>query len=278
MKFVPLTLLIAVTIFSACHKESTDPDPVPGQVVKHLVKAYSSASNYAHIDSFAFDNQGRCVRILEKSYYLPGNPPDAFDFFYDFHYNGTDTLPYKITDTSRGKDMVWLIQYDAQQRKIVDSIIYSNPAKTSVTRYIYKSNQIIANTYQNLGANPPVFYRTDTFDYNGINCSRYSQTYDLVGVRTYFQYVITYDNAINPYSTLNIARSVVFGTTGLGAVGDGIPGINKNNPVSMVYSSDDPSVGGVTTFQYVRDADGYPISSTMSNNGAGGGEKFEYKK
>jgi hypothetical protein len=279
MKRLFLTLLIIAAIaISACQKDISDTDDNTGGSKtegKYLSKVVYTDSNLKFIDSFVFDAQNRCISLYETLMY-PAVFPDPNVSFYDFHYHGTDTLPYKITDTSQGRQMNWFLQYDAQDRKVVDSIVYYYlDNETWVTHYTYSVNQVVATTdyFKQGGATRR---ETETFYYNHSNCTRLVGNYP--GASR--ELAMTYDSGINPYSTLNIARSVLFGVHELG-FNIGFEGLNKNTYTRRVdtYSDSLNNTASVTNFQYVLDAEGHPVSSTSTgNNGWARTEKFEYKK
>ena len=243
---ISLTLITAV-IFLSCQKELTDPNGPTGteQARKHLVKATYQQIGITLIDSFVYDNKERCTRYHET---ILGIGPDPYIYFYDFHYNGNDTLPYKITDTSEGRQMIWLVLYDTQNRKILDSLIFAPTNEKIIAQYSYSSNRIISTVnYSRDGV--LMSSGKDTFDLDGNNCIAEASGN---GRNTF-----SYDNRINPLSTINIAKSVLFGATTI--LGD-FRGLNKNNITGMTRAALTPTQ---TNFQNSYDSDGYPVSSNV---------------
>lgn len=278
MKFFAL-IAAAALLFSACQKDITggegDPDPVTKVEGKHLIKYTYSSPGFIRVDSFVYDGQNRCIRTYHAASATAAGAP----YFYDFHYNGSDTLPYKITDTSEGRDMIWLVQYDGQNKKIADSIVYTRSDEKFVAYYTYSANRIVSRSaYSRAGSVQTV--AVDTFDLSGNNCARYSAVANQQGNPFDWQYAMTYDTKINPYSTLNIARVVYFGANNIAFAT--FDGLNKNNYLTLSYTTSNPGIpAGTTNYQYVYDADGYPLTSAFTNiaNPAGSGtEKFEYKQ
>ena len=265
--------LISVAVFIGCAKEYSyergdpppvDPPPVPQPVKNRLIsKRITEVPDWSYIDSFEYDSQNRCTRLYTNSRLL--SLPDTSIYYYDFHYRGNETLPYKVTDSSHGADMLWLIEYDAQKRKIVDSIQYYSTNSRRVSYYSYSNNRITAITthYQ---ADTIVVKTRDTFDTDGNNCIRYVGYIDARGrIPDYWwEYSMTHDNKMNPISKLNIAKSPLFGgdwTT----VGD-FNALNRNNYITAAFNSSTSGPGGVQTFQYTYDADGDPVSANAKDN------------
>jgi hypothetical protein len=265
--------LITVLGLISCQKE-LDGTEDPGQTQERfLTKVVYTELDATFVDSFEYDAQGRCTRLVILTYFS-GMGFDPEPSFYDFYYNGADTLPFKITDTSQGREMIWLIQYDSQKRKIADSILYTVSGGKSVSYYTYSPNAITAtSTYSQAGMpGNPVQH---IYNYDGSNCTKYSNSGS--GGAGSFELTMTYDNRINPISRLNIANAVLFGT--VGTLGD-FEGLNRNNYLSVTFAS--PTIpGGTTNYQYVYDAEGYPLSATyidQSNPSQAGSVKYEYKK
>ena len=260
-KFFGLALISVTALFS-CQKElSRTNDPASQQENGLISKRTTEVPDWTFIDSFVYDSKNRCRRLYTNAI-LPG--PYLTIYFYDFHYIGDETLPYKITDTSEGRDMVWWIQYDNLNRKIVDSVDYFGMDERQVSYYDYSNNRIVANTSRYRSDTLLVKTR-DTFDLDGNNCVRYLGYIDDQGPDYWWQYTMTHDNKINPLSKLNIASSVLFGAswTELG----GFDALNKNNYITATFSSSNPSgPTGVQNIQYVYDPDGYPISATGNNS------------
>lgn len=276
--FLGLWLASAVALFS-CQKEISDTgSPVPEPGGKFLSKVTRTLPDRTFIDSFEYDAQNRCTKYVELYYTVSQGPNNPYIYFYDFHYNGTQTLPYKITDTSQGREMIWLIEYDAQQRKIVDSIVYLTTDEKQVSYYTYTANRIVANTVYSVSGVPVSFIK-DTFDYDGNNCTRFAGVVQQQSTVFMWQYAMTYDTHINPFSKMNISNAVLFGANNI--LGD-FTGLNKNNYLTETYSSPDPTTTPRTTsYQYTYDADGYPLSSTFqdaTDPSRFGSEKYEYKK
>ena len=245
ISFFTLAVFSAIILLS-CQKELSDPNgtTTTKEERKLLVKATYDQVGITLIDSFVYDNDNRCTRYLENIYDLSSGP-DPYVYFYDFHYNGNDTLPYKITDTSEGRELIWLILYDAQHRKIADSILSFPLAEKLVCYYSYSASRIIAtNTYSRNGI--VMGTGKDTFDIDGNNCISEATS---TGRALY-----TYDNAINPFTTMNIDKAVWFGATGI--LGD-FQGLNRNNLIKVTS-------GNTVNFQYTYDAGRYPITAAYS--------------
>lgn len=264
MKIVPLMLsLIAGSILVSCQKEvtaSTEPE-APQENQRLLTKIIYSETGFSFIDSFEYDAQKRCTRYLENYIDSSAGPnPGPYIYFYQFHYNGTETVPYKITDTSQGRSMNWFILYDAQKRKTADSIVY-NAQEKEVIYYTYQANRIVAsNNYYVSGVS--VTSTKDTFDYDGNNCSRHSARIQQTGYDFWYQYSNTsFDAHINPVNKMNIANAVMFGANG--TLGDDL-GLNKNNYSTMSYTNSGPGGDWSSTYQYTYDSESYPLTATIT--------------
>lgn len=266
MKIVPLMLLLlAGTVFVSCQKEvssSTEPEP-PLENHKLLTKIVTSQYFYSQIDSFEYDSQNRCKRYLQNFVDSSISPnPGPYTDFYDFHYNGNETVPFKITDTSQGRGMNWYIVYDAQKRKIADSMVFS-PNEKEVFNYTYQANRILSVNNQYVSGVLMMSIK-DTFDLDGNNCTRQAGRIQSPGGDFWYQYTNTsFDTHINPISKMNIGNAVKFG--GYSTLGDNL-GINKNNCTGTSYvDSGGPSSAWTSTIQYTYDSEGYPLTATMSN-------------
>jgi len=265
-KFLGLALITVLALLS-CQKElsyTSDSDPVPEQKNGLLSKRITEVPDLTLIDSFEYDSKNRCTRLYSDGIIGPG--PYVVNYFYDFYYMGDEMQPYKITDTSQGRDMVWWIEYDGQKRKILDSVDYFGMDDLQVTRYAYLGNRITASTTL-YHADTVIGRSKDTFDLDGNNCIRYVGFGEGMGqVPDYWwQYTMTHDNKINPLSKLNIAKSVLFGSSWT-ELGD-FDALNKNNYITATFSSTtSPGPSGTITNQYVYDADGYPVSASGNNS------------
>ncbi|HYF29872.1 MAG TPA: hypothetical protein VD993_02025 [Chitinophagaceae bacterium] len=274
-----LGLIMAVGLYSCQKSVSGTDDPSQPQQNKYLVKHTHNEPGMTFIDSFVYDAQNRVTRFHQTFYDSSNGPnPPPYLYYYDFYYHGADTLPYKVTDTSHGAGMIWLIEYDAQKRKTVDSIIFQGSGEKQVSYYTYSSNRVTANT-SFYSPGQPVVILKDTFDYEAGNCTKYTG-YVAQGAAVFrWQYTITYDNRINPYSKMNIFNAIFFG--GNGTLGD-FTRINQNNHLTLTYFS--PTIGGgpaTSNFQYAYDAEGYPVSGTFfsaSDPLRNGTEQFVYKQ
>jgi hypothetical protein len=274
MKIVPLMLLLmAGTILVSCQKEiSSETKTEELQSERLLTKITYTGDDSRFIDSFEYDVQDRCTRYVSIYYDLSIPNPQPYIYFYEFYYNGNETLPYKIADTSQGRGMTWLVGYDAQKRKTVDSMLYFSSDEKQVSRYTYSSNRVIAVS---LYTSPSyTSLNKDTFDFDGNNVTRYSVAMDDGSAIYTWQNTMTYDTRINPVSKMNIATAVLFGAFGtLGTPN----GLNKNNVLSETYSSNGqpPSTA---SYQYVYDADNFPVSGTYTNGTVQGTIIYNYKK
>ncbi len=268
-----LVTLALIALLIACAKEYSyereDPPPVvlpppPPPVKNKLIsKRITEVPDWVYIDSFEYDSQNRCTRLYTNARLL--SLPDTSINFYDFHYIGNETLPYKVTYSTQGTDLVWWIEYDSQRRKIIDSIKFFGIDDKSVTYYSYSPNQITAST-THYRADTILVKTRDTFDLDGKNCVRNLAYYDHRGrIPDYWwQYTMTHDNKPNPISKLNIARSIMF-RPDWSAVGD-FTGLNSNNYITAAFSSSTTGAAGVRTFQYTYDSDGDPVTASAKDN------------
>jgi len=273
-------LPVAAFFIYSCEKELSRTNNSSQTENNLLFKITQYTDDYTYIDSFLYDSQNRCRRLYKIGIdSFTGPTLNVGTSYYDFYYNGTETLPYKITGDDAGTGINWWILYDAQQRKILDSQIYVRPTGKRIVKYSYSNNRIIANSdiwWQNEFA-----IIRDTFDYDGNNCTKWrSYSKDIYG-QIWYDITLTYDNYTNPLSELNIFRAVLFGVGG--TLGD-YKGLNRNNYTKIVYS--DPYIGTpeswrTTTYQYTYDSIGRPTLSTahsLINPSFFWTTKFEYNK
>lgn len=273
MKIVPLMLLLlAGSILVSCQKEISSETKTEEETQgdRLLTRITYTEDDSRFIDSFEYDVQDRCTRYVSIYYDLTNPNPQPYIYFHEFYYNGNEMLPFKITDTSQGRGMSWLIHYDAQKRKTVDSFTHFGSGDKQVVHYAYSTNRIIATTTYSLSGT----ISKDTFDYDGNNVSRYGVGMENSGIKYTWHNIATYDTRINPVNKMNIATSVLFGANGtLGTPN----GLNKNNVLTETYSNNG-APAELVTYQYVYDADNYPLSATYVGPGIQGTITFDYKK
>lgn len=263
MKRVPVLLLvITAVIFASCQKE-VDPS-IPGgrgeSVKKYLAKfvQYETAfPGEASLILFEYDAQKRVTKLTEQFVDTVGGVAQVTDqSTYYFHYNGAETKPFKVTDLPAGGDLTWYFKYDAQGRKLMDSVT-EGPGHIEVVRYSYGSNKIFAEfAIDVLGTS--LIYK-DTAEFTGENILRHTSAHYQNGIITsLYEEKYTFDDKPNPFNQLNIATSffasayVEFGT---------FLGLNKNNflTVSQKDLVSPPDIwNGIYRYKY--DADGYPTS------------------
>ena len=270
-----LGLVAAIGLLS-CQKEITsgDPDEPAGSAERLLTKYSYSQSTQSWTDTFFFDPENRVTRINEIYIDSSSPSPSPYNWFWEMHYNGSDKLPNRITDTSQGRDMNWYILYDAQKRKTVDSIVYLGGDRY-VTYYTYQGNQVVAKMFSTYGGNPTTITSIDTLVTDGSNWVGHAYVNPIAAGNNYHQ-TISYDNHPNPFSTLNIMPAAYFDVAF--NIGD-FTQSGKNNATTLTYIG--ALFGGVFRYQYVYDAEGYPVSSFFfeeSDPAINGGEKFVYKK
>ena len=270
---------LAVLGLFSCQKEISEANGnEPGGPTgkdRLLTKYVYSETTQTWADTFLFDAQNRVIRINEE-YIDTRTPMPPYQWFWEMHYNGSDNLPYKVTDTSQGRDMNWYIVYDGQKRKIVDSVIYLRSGDKYVTYYKYQGNQVTSRMFSTYGTNSNLLTSLDTLVTDGSNWIKYSFVNPIAPGSSYIEQ-IAYDNHPNPFTTLNITPAVQFGTTFM--LGNFTQSGNNNG---KTFSFSGGFTAAVFQYQYVYDADGYPVSSTYteeSNPGVmHGSESFVYKK
>jgi hypothetical protein len=240
----------------SCQKEVTEQEPnTPAGTEKLLTKYVYSEPGDSYIETFIYDQQNRCVRMNQE--YIDSAAGVPYRLFTEFHYIGNDNLPYKVTDTSEGRDMNSYLFYDAQNRRTIDSVIFLRGNPGWVTRYNYSGNRVVATTiYANTPATGPII---DTLESDGANWTRYS--YKNQGIsQLNFQTKVTYDNHPSAFSTVNISKALILGFT----LFSDFTQSSKNNPQTIQYFSNyTPILNYGYGYTYVYDADGYPVSSTL---------------
>lgn len=268
-----LLLFIAAVVLCSCQKEVESGDPVTLPTGGKLIsKHIHQIDDEVWTSSFTYDDQNRCTAI--NSTYIDSSSPGMFPVpdLYRFYYNGNDALPYKITDTSDGRDMNWYVFYDGQKRVTRDSIVYLLSAKLYITRYAYSGNRLVANTSFTHSTGTDTWI--DTLESDGTNYLRRSSDYAYANF--FPQIKATYDNHPGAFSNLNVAQVMIDGVTQLGDFYQR----SKNNPITAEYSTRTSPDKFFYTIAYAYDADGYPTSSTwtIAIGTAKETERFEYKK
>jgi hypothetical protein len=267
--------LVALGLF-ACQKEINDTidNNEPTGPDRLLTKYIYSEDTQSWADTFLFDAQNRVIRINEE-YRDSSVPAPPYYWFWEMHYNGNDNLPHRVTDTSQGRDMNWYILYDGQKRKTVDSIVYLRSGAKYVTYYTYQGNKVVSKTYSTYGANSNLLTSLDTLVTDGSNWTTYTYVNPLAPGNDYTSQIV-YDNNPNPFTTLNITPAIQFGTTFM--IGNFMQS-GKNNGKTFTYTG---MFGAVFQYQYVYDADGYPVSSIFAEQSnpvvMHGAERFVYKQ
>lgn len=253
-------LVIAAVVFASCQKEVDPaiPDGKEESVKKYLSKfiQYETAfPGKASLLLFEYDARKRCTKLTEQFVDTVGGVAQVTDESnYYFHYNGADTKPFKVTDQPAGGDMTWYFKYDAQGRKISDSVTDAS-GYVEVVHYTYGTNNIFAEFHIDIFG-ISMSYK-DTAEFTGENITRHtSAEYHGGNLISLYEEKYTFDDKPNPFNQLNIASTffasayVEFGT---------FLGLNKNNflTVSQKNLVSPPDVwNGIYKYRY--DADGYP--------------------
>ena len=269
-----IIVLIAAVFLWSCQKDITGGEPGSGPTGggKLIAKHTHQIDQEVWIDSFSYDQQNRCTEM--KWIYIdssaPGSSPQE-DFF-RFHYNGNDALPFKISDTNKGRNLNWYLFYDGQKRVSRDSIVNAVNGDLTITRYAYSGNRLVANTSFRHSTGTDTWI--DTLESDGTNYLRRSSDYAYANF--FPQIIATYDNQPGAFTNLNITPLFIGGVTQLGDFYQR----SRNNPITAEYSTRTSSNKFFYTIAYTYGPDGYPVASTWTI--AGGlqreTEKFEYKK
>jgi hypothetical protein len=256
-----LTLLLVTTaiFFASCQKE-VDPSIPRGReesVKKYLTRfvQYETAfPGQASLLLFEYDALKRVTKLTEQFVDTVAGVAQVTDETnYYFHYNGNETRPFKVTDLATGAALTWYLKYDAQGRKITDSV--TEAGHTEVVHYSYGSNKIHAQFLIDV-MGMTVSYK-DTAEFTGDNVTRHTsaqrQNNSLISL---YEEKYTFDDKPNPFNQLNIASSffasayVEFGT---------FLGLNKNNFLTVTQKDlVSPSDVWNGMYRYKYDADGYP--------------------
>jgi hypothetical protein len=152
---------------TACQKEFTiedgpDPiDPPTGNDSIYLDKAYFLFDPGTGLDTVLtstvhYDNRERVILWADSTIDNPGEP---YISTYQYFYNGTDTVPYKVIglwdDLLSANDYdstIAFFFYEAGGRKIKDSVIYheydgsSGSSSLEIVNYSYGTNKMYGET------------------------------------------------------------------------------------------------------------------------------------
>jgi len=241
---------------------TSPPNPQANQEEKQLSKVSYYEPGKLFVDSFEYDAQHRCTRLV-KIWIDSSFNSDAYVTYYRFHYNGDEKKPFRITDTSEGRRTNWLILYDTQGRKTVDSIDYFVSGQKQITHYNYTGGMIISQTSYIRGSDNRI--EKDTFDFVGGNCARSKAIMEYPTSNYWWQYTFTFDSHVNPLNKLNIANSVLFGA---GTTLTDFRGFSTNNIRTSAFANSNDLSGSLSTFHYEYDAEEYPISAIIQGNGS----------
>ncbi|MEO5967523.1 MAG: hypothetical protein ABIP68_08345 [Ferruginibacter sp.] len=240
-------LFFSIVIFSilySCKKEAKtiNEDPQNNDSVylsKMVIDYYGDTISY----NYSYDNQKRLTKIdiLENG----ENESD------NFHYNGSDTLPYKYFLTGNQPETIYY-KY-ANGRLIYDSTI--NPANVSpyiVRMFTYSNDNIIVNSHgpNNSFPSSQFFYRTVE---NGNTVFQTDTTDISLSVHSF---TISYDNKPNPFHRMPRIYGPQIGQDEIWSVDL----FEKNNATRIIENAS--STTGVTESNYVYEynSNGYPKS------------------
>ena len=278
LKFALFSLLVIV--FASCQKDVDGSIDGPEESKKYLSKVVEIDPAYpaeAWAMEFKYDAQNRCTSLVEK--YIDssgGGPPVIEEYTYTFHYNGSETRPFKITSDLFGSGIEWFTKFDAQGKKLQDSLVEASGGYTEVVNYSYSGNRIVARYLVDVFGSSMEFI--DTVHHDGNNVTKQiNAEYSMGSLGSWSEYSYTYDNHPNPFSHVNI-NTTFFASSSFMGLGTYI-GLNKNNYLSDTYRDLlQPGTPPTTVqYQYTYDGDGYPVTVKYNDGGFSGTIKYEYR-
>src|SRR5215213_7581638 len=127
MKYIQFTLLSLCVIFASCQKEvdaTLNETEDPKKLVSRVIETDPGVPGEAWVLEFKYDAQQRCTTLVEKTIdSTSGTPVVTEEANYTFHYNGNESRPNKITYDAFGMSVTWFPKFDAQGKKIQDSVL-----------------------------------------------------------------------------------------------------------------------------------------------------------
>lgn len=279
MKYIKFTLLSLCVIFASCQKEvdptMNEPED-PKKYVSRVIESDTGIPGEAWVLEFKYDGQQRCTTLVEKTIDSSGGVPVVTEeASYTFHYNANESRPNKITYDAFGFAVAWYPKFDAQGKKIQDSVLDVSAGYMEVVNYTYSGNKIIAHYMVDVFGTSLSFLDTVYHDGNNIT-KQLSAEYSQGSLTSLYEMLYTYDNHPNPLNQVNISTSF-FASSSYLAFGTFI-GLNKNNVLSESYRDVMSGSGPeITQYQYTYDGDGYPALFRYSNGSFSGTIRYEYK-
>jgi YD repeat-containing protein len=279
MKYIQFTLLTLCVIFASCQKEvdpSMNETEDPKKLVSRVIETDPGVPGEAWMLEFKYDAQQRCTTLVEKTIdSTSGTPVVTEEANYTFHYNGTESRPNKITYDAFGTVVTWFPKFDAQGKKIQDSVLDAGSGYKEIVNYTYNNNKIIAEYKVEVFGQSLSFL--DTVYHDGNNMTKQiSAEHSQGSLLGWYEMMYTYDNHPNPLGQTNISTSF-FASSSYLAIGTFI-GLNKNNVLSESYRDLLSSTGPeVTQYQYTYDGDGYPALFRYTDGSYTGTIRYEYK-
>lgn len=281
MKRLPLVMLVlAAAVFSSCQKEVDPTLNGPDETKKYLlrfIQTETSSPGEASVLLFEYDAQKRVTKMTEQYVDTVGGVAQITDqAFYHFYYNGNESRPYKVTDALTDPELSLYFKFDAQGKKLQDSLVDGNTGESEVTRYTYAGNKVFAEIIVDV-LGTELIYR-DTIEFTGDNVSRQMSGHYQDGMLvSLYEQKFTFDDHPNPFNQLNINTS--FFASAYNEFGTFL-GLNKNNFVTVIQQDlvSPPDIWN-EQYRYTYDADGYPVTiefSTFGIPGLNGKIRYEY--
>ncbi len=209
MKQSLLFFAILLFVLSSCQREvmdTTSPPPTPPPPTARILKRViitDTINGCTHTIRFNRDNTNRITSLVFKTCnggYPSTTSPQTFQD--SFFYQGTNTLPYKITSTLTPASYAYddstltdIITYNSQGIKKKE-IITLNGNHPYITRNFNITGNYMVDSYFN-----------DSLVWNGQNMKYMYRDCTPVNP-TLVMYFDEYDNRINPYLNLNIAPAI----------------------------------------------------------------------
>lgn len=282
-------MLIAITmVVISCQKDFTVEEvepPVDPVNDSTLLKSYieldttlASGNDTVSAHIYTYDTQKRMTMTTSRFEFDHATGIPGISYILKFSYNGSDTLPYRITSISSNFDGIEFYSYrdtayffyNTSGQRTRDSITSMNAAdndySVEVNRYSYSTGKMIVNgrvEYISGPSAPDLFESSDTLHINVINGNTLSQTdtsHDGLGEYTIEKLGFTYDTKINPFL---LAQKMLNLTPVLHFEMDGWQLMQKNNPLQIANTIkyfDATEVNFGRRFTYIYKSNNFPAS------------------
>jgi hypothetical protein len=292
-----ILVLAIVTLFasglSSCKKDSgsSDTPPVPGVAgdssylsVIYFIYKNGGVADTAAAQIYSYDASKRLIR-LKDSVWNPTSDYRTVTTVYS--YTGTDTLPYRSTETT-----VW---YLPQPNQVVNSFYFYNTTGLRIKDSVIAPTRHYVATQQ-YPAGKIISYRTDSIFSGAGNSFSYKEirkdtaltntdgnvTYNISyrGTAYIYRSTVTYDNHPNPFMKPSNAKTLALFPTGETLIMEMPQRYNRLKIVeTSSYNNQTPIVqyDNDLTGKYTYKTNGYPAQISVTDISTGETEIASFK-